>query len=100
VQSAIGFILLVTCLLTTEAFSKQVTFRHLTIDEDLSQNAFFSILQDSRGFICFGTKDGLNRYDGRNFLVHQRAISTLGAERIAHGENAWWWYHHYKNHRT
>ena len=28
------------------------------------------MLQDSRGFMWFGTKDGLNRYDGRNFVAY------------------------------
>jgi signal transduction histidine kinase/ligand-binding sensor domain-containing protein/CheY-like chemotaxis protein/AraC-like DNA-binding protein len=45
------------------------TFRHLTIADGLSQNSVSAILQDTRGFMWFGTKDGLNRYDGHNFLV-------------------------------
>jgi signal transduction histidine kinase/ligand-binding sensor domain-containing protein/DNA-binding response OmpR family regulator len=45
------------------------TFRHLTIADGLSQNSVSSIMQDTRGFMWFGTKDGLNRYDGYNFLT-------------------------------
>lgn len=52
-------------------YTQQLKFRHLTIDNGLSQNAVYSILQDSQGFMWFGTKDGLNRYDGRNFVVYQ-----------------------------
>jgi signal transduction histidine kinase/ligand-binding sensor domain-containing protein/DNA-binding response OmpR family regulator len=46
-------------------------FRHLTIADGLSQNAVAAVVQDRRGFMWFGTKDGLNRYDGYNFLVFQ-----------------------------
>lgn len=52
-------------------YAQQPAFRHLTIDDGLSQNAVYSILKDSQGFMWFGTKDGLNRYDGRKFVIYQ-----------------------------
>ncbi|MEW6511661.1 MAG: two-component regulator propeller domain-containing protein [Bacteroidota bacterium] len=39
-------------------------FEHLTVKEGLSQGTVISIFQDARGFMWFGTQDGLNRYDG------------------------------------
>jgi signal transduction histidine kinase/ligand-binding sensor domain-containing protein/DNA-binding response OmpR family regulator len=51
------------------AAQERVTFRHLTIADGLSQNAVGAIVQDRRGFMWFGTKDGLNRYDGYQFVV-------------------------------
>lgn len=54
-----------------ESYSQQTSFRHLTINDGLSQNAVFAILRDSKGFMWFGTKDGLNRYDGYSFVVYQ-----------------------------
>jgi len=46
-------------------------FHHLKLDDGLSQSSILSIHQDSRGFIWMGTQDGLNRYDGRNFVSYK-----------------------------
>jgi len=44
------------------------------VEEGLSENTVFCILQDSNGYMWFGTKDGLNRYDGTNFRVYRHII--------------------------
>ncbi len=40
-------------------------------DNGLSQATVRAILQDTMGFMWFGTADGLNRYDGKSFTVHR-----------------------------
>jgi hypothetical protein len=51
---------------------------HLNIEQGLSQSTVLSILQDQKGFMWFGTQDGLNRYDAYKFKVFklQRGDST------------------------
>ncbi|MFO7445227.1 MAG: two-component regulator propeller domain-containing protein [Ignavibacteriaceae bacterium] len=44
-------------------------FEHLSIEDGLSQTAVFCIMQDKNGFIWIGTEDGLNRYDGYDFVI-------------------------------
>lgn len=52
----------------TEAQSN-INFNYLTVENGLSQSAVVCIFQDSKGFMWFGTQDGLNRYDGYKFKI-------------------------------
>ncbi|MBA3665104.1 MAG: SpoIIE family protein phosphatase [Bacteroidetes bacterium] len=45
-------------------FSQQLRFKHITSEDGLSTNYITAILQDDKGFMWFGTQDGLNKYDG------------------------------------
>lgn len=49
---------------------RNLAFEHITVNDGLSQNYVECILQDSKGFLWFGTRDGLNRYDGYDFKVY------------------------------
>jgi len=61
-----GFVFL---LFFSFAFGQNNTlkFDHLTVADGLSQGSVYAILQDHRGFMWFGTRFGLNRYDGNEF---------------------------------
>lgn len=44
-------------------------FQRITVKDGLSQGNINAILADSKGFLWFGTQDGLNRYDGYTFKI-------------------------------
>ena len=46
-------------------------FQHVGTSEGLSQINVNCILQDSRGFMWIATRNGLNRYDGYNFINYR-----------------------------
>ena len=47
-------------------------FQHLSRADGLSQASVFAIAQDRSGFMWFGTRNGLNRYDGYQFKVYKK----------------------------
>lgn len=50
---------------------RNLLFSRLSTDEGLSQAGINSIVQDRYGFIWIGTQEGLNRYDGNEFIVYE-----------------------------
>ena len=54
-------------------------FAHLTTSDGLAMDNVVSILQDQRGFMWFGTGDGLNRYDGNSFVAYKNNPSDPGS---------------------
>ena len=67
-----GFLLLTTC---AEAQSHYY-FKHYQVEDGLSNNKVTSIVQDKKGFMWFGTIDGLNRFDGYCFKSFRNDISN------------------------
>jgi len=67
------FILLIIILFSKVVAAQSVKpfFKSLRTENGLSHNKVNCILQDRRGFLWFGTEDGLNRYDGRYFNVYK-----------------------------
>lgn len=66
-----GLLLFFVFMCTSIGYARNYYFRHYTNESGLSHNAVYCSLQDKRGFLWFGTKDGLNRFDGHRFKVYQ-----------------------------
>jgi len=47
-------------------------FIRIGVNEGLSQSSVLSMLQDEKGYMWFGTANGLNRYDGYEFVVYTK----------------------------
>lgn len=84
------FLLYTLCLFyITPTFSQDsqgYSFMHTNSETGLSQSNVKTVIQDSYGFIWFGTKNGLNRYDGQrvvqfdcNDYVRQRSNQNISA---------------------
>ncbi|MCD7973246.1 MAG: ATP-binding protein [Candidatus Azobacteroides sp.] len=50
-------------------FSQPIYFEHIGVLDGLSQISVLSIYQDKLGYMWFGTREGLNRYDGKDIRV-------------------------------
>ena len=50
---------------------QNLEFEHFGTDQGLSDSRSICMLQDSRGFVWFGSRDGLDRYDGYSFTVYK-----------------------------
>jgi len=94
-------ILLLGCVLFfLQALAQQnnIRFKRITINEGLSLSSVYCIYQDSKGFMWFGTEDGLNRYDGKNFKIYrstpenENSISYQWIEQIHEDSNGKLWF--------
>ena len=73
-----SLVLLNTSLSTGQIQYNNIRFKQLSIAEGLPHNTINAITQDNHGFIWFGTRNGLCRYDGYNInlFAHNEADST------------------------
>ena len=73
-------------------------FKHISLEQGLSQSAVYSIYQDSQGFMWFGTEDGLNRYDGNRIKIYSHdpadftSLSNNTIYAILEDSNGFLWF--------
>jgi len=68
-------LLLVSLPLFTSA-QYHFSFSHYTSDNGLSQNTITVMMKDSKGYLWFGTRDGLNKFDGYNFKTYNSKLNS------------------------
>jgi ligand-binding sensor domain-containing protein/signal transduction histidine kinase len=79
-QSTLYLILLLAMIAPNTYGQRQhIRFSRLGTDQGLSHSNGTCILQDSRGFIWIGTRDGLNRYDGYRFTIFRSKAGDAGS---------------------
>ena len=58
------------------------SFKNFNTNNGLSQNSVRTIMQDSLGFMWFGTKDGLNRFDGTTFKLFKFSPDGILSDNV------------------
>lgn len=59
-----------------------ISKRWLSVEEGFASHEVFCGLQDSAGFLWFGTRNGLNRYDGNKCLLFTRQRAGLQDNKV------------------
>lgn len=73
-----SFALVIVLFAKSHAFSQaNLSFRQLSVNDGLSQNSAVSVTQDQDGFLWIATQEGLNRYDGRDFVVFDKKFLDI-----------------------
>lgn len=63
--------LLPLLLFLTTAHGGNIRFYHVSAEQGVSNHQVWKIFEDSKGFIWFGTIEGLNRFDGSRLVVYK-----------------------------
>ncbi|RCW36187.1 ligand-binding sensor domain-containing protein [Marinilabilia salmonicolor] len=89
----IFLVFLIPVSISSADFAGDFGTSQMTISDGLSNNSVTVIFQDSYGFLWIGTEDGLNRYDGYNYITYRHnpsdkhSISGNYIQCIVQGED-------------
>lgn len=78
-------------------FAQPYYFTHYQVDNGLSNNAVLCIIQDHLGFMWFGTRDGLDRFDGLSYKIfrndpgNKKTIGSNAIMSLSEGNNKKIW---------
>jgi ligand-binding sensor domain-containing protein len=75
-------ILLIWCFSLAKAQQYTASVKHYGTENGLSHREVNAILQDQQGFMWFGTKFGLNRFDGQKFTTYTKERNGLDFDDV------------------
>jgi signal transduction histidine kinase/ligand-binding sensor domain-containing protein/DNA-binding response OmpR family regulator len=68
-------------LMWNQSHAQQILFRNYSVINGLCSNTVWCISQDDKGYMWFGTKNGLNKFDGyefKSYQFHKDDTTSLG----------------------
>lgn len=69
-------------LLSGMLYAQGRRIKHFGVEDGLSNNYIVDIAQDAKGFIWIATEAGLNRFDGKDFIVYNKSNSGLSSNEL------------------
>jgi len=70
-------VLLIWILAENSISAQHLDHRRYTNDDRLSQSGLISVIQDSKGFLWVGTKSGVSKFDGHQFVMRFDSLGVL-----------------------
>ncbi|MEO6405067.1 MAG: two-component regulator propeller domain-containing protein [Ferruginibacter sp.] len=87
------FVFLILSFFIPPAYSQSFNTRLYTTADGLTDNYIFCIYQDSYGYLWVGTVNGLNRFDGKEFINFglRHGLPSLAVDRVYedHAHRIW-----------
>jgi len=82
-----AFIIILLCAIPFNRVHAQqnnyfITTQPLSVEDGLASREIFCGVQDKLGFLWFGTRNGLNRYDGEKFLLFSRQHNHMQENKV------------------
>ncbi len=82
----ITLIIVIGSRMQAQSFNPNYNFKHLNVQNGLTQDIVYHFLQDSRGYMWIGTHNGLSLYDGikaTNFQHDDQDIKSIARNFIS-----------------
>jgi len=87
------FLIFIFLIALSSTAQYHFSFSHFTSDNGLSQNSITAMMKDRKGYLWFGTRDGLNKFDGINFTLYNskpdKRLSVLSNRILEIKEDNW-----------